>query len=213
METRRHGNSGFKRVLAGLLLMSTQGAVQAHHVMDGELPRTIGQGFLSGLAHPVIGLDHLAFIVAIGLLSLRWSRGLVMPLIILPAALLGSGVHFLGWDLPAVEILVALSVVAFGLLLLLSRSLPLLAICGLAGFCGVTHGYAFAEAIIGAHRNAIGAYLVGFTLVQLTIAVVVRQGALYLWRRSDSRPAPAVRFAGMGISAVGLAQLLLGIKG
>src|SRR6267378_2162800 len=35
----------------------------AHHFMDGGLPETFAQGLLSGLGHPVIGLDHAAFIV------------------------------------------------------------------------------------------------------------------------------------------------------
>ena len=38
----------------------------AHHVMGGRMPATFGQGFLSGLGHPVIGLDHLAAVVAVG---------------------------------------------------------------------------------------------------------------------------------------------------
>ena len=38
----------------------------AHHFMDGGLPQTFAQGLLSGLGHPVIGLDHAAFIVAAG---------------------------------------------------------------------------------------------------------------------------------------------------
>ena len=38
----------------------------AHHFMGGGLPQTFTQGLLSGLGHPVIGLDHAAFIVAAG---------------------------------------------------------------------------------------------------------------------------------------------------
>src|SRR6266705_841511 len=38
----------------------------AHHFMGGGPPETFAQGLLSGLGHPVIGLDHAAFIVAAG---------------------------------------------------------------------------------------------------------------------------------------------------
>ena len=39
----------------------------AHHPMGGATPANFSQGFLSGLAHPIIGLDHLVFVIAIGL--------------------------------------------------------------------------------------------------------------------------------------------------
>ena len=39
----------------------------AHHPMGGEVPQTFWHGLLSGFGHPVIGIDHLAFVVAIGL--------------------------------------------------------------------------------------------------------------------------------------------------
>src|SRR5438552_688041 len=34
----------------------------AHHVMGGRTPATFMEGLLSGLAHPLIGPDHLAFL-------------------------------------------------------------------------------------------------------------------------------------------------------
>ena len=43
--------------------------VLAHHPNGGETPSNFIQGFLSGLGHPVIGIDHLVFVVAIGLLA------------------------------------------------------------------------------------------------------------------------------------------------
>ena len=45
-------------------LMAPQPAL-AHHALGGRIPSNFFEGFLSGLAHPVIGLDHLAFVVAI----------------------------------------------------------------------------------------------------------------------------------------------------
>jgi len=41
----------------------------AHHVMGGKLPQTFLQGLLSGFGHPVIGIDHLAAIVGVGILA------------------------------------------------------------------------------------------------------------------------------------------------
>ena len=51
--------------LAALPALSLPAA--AHHPMGGKLPTTALEGLLSGLGHPVIGPDHLAFIIAIGI--------------------------------------------------------------------------------------------------------------------------------------------------
>ena len=42
-----------------VLTLSTTDAF-AHHVMGGRMPATFTEGILSGLGHPIIGLDHLA---------------------------------------------------------------------------------------------------------------------------------------------------------
>ena len=43
----------------------------AHHPMGGRMPATFTDGLLSGLGHPIIGLDHLAAVLAIGCLAAR----------------------------------------------------------------------------------------------------------------------------------------------
>src|SRR5712671_6319681 len=64
-------------VLAGALLMADPAF--AHHVMGGRLPATFGEGLLSGLGHPVIGIDHLAFLVAVGVAVGVAGLNLMMP--------------------------------------------------------------------------------------------------------------------------------------
>lgn len=58
----------------GTMLLA--GPAWAHHAMGGEVPGTFAEGLLSGLAHPVIGLDHLAFILAVGLIAASLGAGL-----------------------------------------------------------------------------------------------------------------------------------------
>ncbi|MGZ5836895.1 MAG: HupE/UreJ family protein, partial [Xanthobacteraceae bacterium] len=55
-------------VLSGLAAILAQPAL-AHHVMGGAMSANWWQGLLSGLGHPVIGLDHFAAIVAAGFIS------------------------------------------------------------------------------------------------------------------------------------------------
>ena len=72
----------------------------AHHVMGGRLPATPWEGLLSGFAHPVIGLDHLAFILGIGIWSAlggwRWSA----PVLFVLYTLVGCALHLKGLTLP-----------------------------------------------------------------------------------------------------------------
>ena len=53
--------------------------------MDGALPPTFMEGLLSGLGHPLIGVDHAAFIVATGFLLALLKDGLGGVLALAPA--------------------------------------------------------------------------------------------------------------------------------
>jgi urease accessory protein len=150
------------------------GTADAHHMEDGEMPSTFLDGLLSGLAHPVIGLDHLAFVVAIGILSLRFTRGWLIPLFFLVAALGGTVLHLQSVDLPGPEILVSASVLLFGVLLILPPHVPFSLITALAALAGIAHGYAYGESIVGAEAAPLGAYLLGFTAIQAGMALLSR---------------------------------------
>ena len=75
----------------------------AHHAMGGEVPQTLFQGLLSGLAHPVIGIDHLAFIVLVGIAAAASGRVLAAPLAFIAATLAGTAIHLAGVGLPLAE--------------------------------------------------------------------------------------------------------------
>jgi urease accessory protein len=142
----------------------------AHHPMGGETPSTLWQGLLSGLGHPIIGMDHFAFIVAIGLVSAfaRLSSPAV-PLGLVAATVLGASLKWLGIYLPYAEVTVAISVVTAGLLVF--RTPIRLKTTALAALvAALFHGYAYGEAIIGAEPAPLGAYLLGFSVIQMAIA-------------------------------------------
>jgi urease accessory protein len=191
---------------ASLVLLGTP--VLAHHPMGGAMPSTLLEGLLSGLAHPVIGPDHLAFIVAIGLLAAVRRQVWLLPVFLL-AAMLGTVVHVARVDLPGVELLLAGSIVLFGALLAGRQRWSAGAIVALAVLAGLFHGYAYGEAIVGAEATPLLAYLVGFTAIQLGIA----GGAFLLGDRLKGE-ATALRSAGLVIAGMGgafLANHLLAI--
>jgi urease accessory protein len=57
----------------------------AHHVMGGKTPANFAEGVLSGLGHPIIGPDYLAFLVALGVAVGVFRLSLVNPLLFLLA--------------------------------------------------------------------------------------------------------------------------------
>ncbi len=144
----------------------------AHHGMDNRLPTNLWEGFISGLAHPIIGLDHLAFLVIIGWLAATQRQAWILPLSFTLATLAGTGLHLSSLTLPVPELFVAGSVLLFGLLLAIGRQLSPVATVWLAAAAGLFHGYAYAEAIIGAETTLLVAYVLGFTVIQLTVSLM-----------------------------------------
>jgi urease accessory protein len=170
----------------------------AHHAMGGETPSTLGQAFISGIAHPVIGLDHLAFLLAAGMLAATLPGGLGVAAILafVLGGFGGSLVHLAGFGLGPVEVLVALSVLAAGVALLWRR-VPAALLPVAFGLAGLFHGHAFAEAIIGAETGPLAAYLAALALVQAAIGL----GVMLLARRFES---PRLREAlGAGVAVAG----------
>jgi urease accessory protein len=187
-----------------LLLVLAPLPAFAHHPMGGTVPATLWQGFASGIGHPVIGLDHLAFLLAAGVLAatLGVRRGAFGILAIVAGGFAGSLAHVAGIGFGPVEALVALSVVAAGLALL-GRGVPAAVIPAGFALAGLAHGHAFAEAIIGAEATPLVAYLFALALMEAAIAM----GAMLLARRIGA-DAPRLRIpAGAAATIAGVVFL------
>ena len=178
----------------------------AHHAMGGALPQNGIEGFLSGLAHPVVGLDHLAFVIALGLLASLQSQGRWLPLVFLGAALAGTGLHLAGWNLLASELMIATSVLLFGLMLAIKIPDWRMTL-GLGAIAGLFHGYAYGEAIVGAGMAPLVAYLVGFTVMQGAIALSAMGLATLIQRQVWNLSPLTFRFVGFMICGIGLTFL------
>ncbi|WP_072621482.1 HupE/UreJ family protein [Spirulina major] len=195
------------------LLFKSQ-AAYAHHPFGGTTPTTAFTGFLSGLGHPVIGVDHFAVVVATGLLAALYGRrGLVIPLAFIITTMLGTGLHLQAMDLPFAETAIAVSVLSVGVLLAIPQRLQWLAVAAIAALAGIFHGYAYGEAIVGAEMTPLVAYLSGFATIQGAIALSVALTAQQLWQNLDTTKALPLRFAGFTLAGVGLAFLSSAVLG
>jgi urease accessory protein len=192
-------------VLAALPFLLAAAPASAHHVMGGRMPSTFMDGLLSGLGHPVIGPEHLAFLLAVGVVVGVGGLNLALPAVFVVAMAIGVAVHVGGIGLPAAEIMVALSVLLAGFLIARGRALPVAAWATLFAGAGFFHGYAFGESIFGAETSPLDAYLLGLIIIQVAITAGV---ALLARRMGASVSEPTPRLAGAVIIGVGLTALI-----
>lgn len=185
----------------------------AHHPFGGQTPTNAWEGLLSGLGHPVIGFDHLAFVVAVGLLAANIVRGGFIPVAFLLTAMIGTGMHLLAIDLPMTELAIAGSVVLFGAMVIGQYRLDYKLLTGLAAIAGLFHGYAYGEAIIGAEMNPIAAYLLGFTLMQGMIAFGAMMASQLILKRWTEKASAILQVSGLAICSVGVMFLATAIIG
>jgi len=148
-----------------LVCLALAAPAQAHHLMDltrlAPAPLT---GFLSGLAHPILGPDHLLFLCALSLVGLR--RRAPWMLALLAAGLLGSVVGLVLPGLPMAEAAVAFSLVVVALIWLndwpKALLLPAIAL----------HGYVLSDSVIGWSRAPLAFYGLGLLLSQGLLLLV-----------------------------------------
>lgn len=204
------------RHLTALPLLALALPAAAHHPMGGTTPATLTEGLLSGFGHPVIGFDHLIFILAVGVACYCVGRRRVAALATITAflvsALAGTLLHLQVPDVPYADAWVAVSLCVLGVLFFRrSEFLQHPAALALFAVSGLMHGYAYGEAIVGAETTPLLAYLVGFTLMQFSIALGGYALAHYFTTRK-----PAVVFfkaAGGALAATGAGFLLFSFAG
>jgi urease accessory protein len=103
-----------------------------------------GAGFITGLAHPFMGLDHLLAMIAVGIWAAQtggsaiWRLPLSFIVMMTVAALISAS----GFSLPTLEPLIAGSVVLLGLMVVFAIRLPVNLSMLLVGLFAVFHGYA-----------------------------------------------------------------------
>ena len=184
----------------------------AHHPSGGATPATALDGLLSGFGHPVIGLDHLLFVLAIGAACYYFGQRAGAVAAFLLAALGGTVLHLWKTTLTYPDAWVAVTLIGLGVMLI--NASPVLrskTAIGLLALAGLAHGYAYGEAIVGAEPTPIFAYLIGLTAVQ---GAVVLAGYALARMADHRRPnLQTARVIGGTLSVAGLAFLVVSLSG
>lgn len=169
---------------------------------------TYSSGFLSGIKHPVLGIDHLLAMLSVGILSAQLGGRLLwaMPALFVGMMAYGGMLGMRDFPLISVELGIQISVIVLGIAIFTAKKLPLFLMLFFVAFFGVFHGYAHGVEIPYLAKPAF--YVMGFVLGSALIhAVGVLLGGYLL---KSSRSDFILRTLGAVIASVGLCFMLLG---
>jgi urease accessory protein len=151
--------------------------VAGAHVESGQ-----AGGFISGLIHPVSGLDHVLAMVAVGL----WGAQLGVPALwLLPVTFpmmmaFGGMLGLMGMPLVGVEVGIAVSGVVLGALILGEIKMPIMDAVLVVACFAVFHGHAYGTEL-SSGQNAM-LYSLGFVIATgLLHGVGIGIGLIHRW--------------------------------
>ena len=166
------------------------------HVNKGE-----AAGFLSGLKHPISGLDHVVAMIAVGL----WGAQLGAPAIwVLPVAFpmvmaFGGMLGLLGVPLPGMEIGIAASAILLGAAVMMELRPPIALAAALVGFFAIFHGYAHGSELPAGESGLL--YSIGFVIATGCLhAAGISIGLVHRWNWGQR----ALRVVGAAIALAGM---------
>lgn len=166
------------------------------HVGSGE-----AGGFLTGLQHPVSGLDHVIAMLAVGL----WGAQLGAPAIwILPVVFpmmmaMGGTLGLMGIPLPGVEVGIAVSAVVLGFMVLTEARLKIQLAMVIVAFFAVFHGHAHGTELPAGQSGLL--YSIGFVAATgLLHGAGIAIGLIHRWQAGRL----ALRGAGSLVCAAGI---------
>ena len=198
-----------KAMAAASILFPT--AALAHHVNDGRPPTVFIEGLLSGLAHPVLGLDHLVFILAAGLAAGALRLGLRMPGLFILASICGLGVHLLRIDVPLAEAAVAGSILLLGLAVGSRSGFGTKIWMALFLGAGLFHGYTYGESIVGSPPATLAGYLLGLGIVQGVLASLTHLAGRKL-AEGAGHALPEMRHLGALLAVIGVVFVVAALR-
>ena len=188
--------------------------VYAHHPLAGQKMETFFHGFLSGIGHPVLGFDHLFFIIGVGILCLVAKKIFIGPISFIVGMIAGLFTIISGYNLFLVEFIIALSLLLIGVFIISGKKLNFNFISVSLLIVGLFHGWAFGETIVGqenVNSYVFWGYLLGLSIVIWVISVassIVYKNIYKVFDLNDIK----LKVSGGIITGVGAFLLLEGIE-
>lgn len=151
------------------LLSSWSGLPSVHEISN------TWDGFLWGIAEPVLRVDRFVSIVAIGLLASGIIRSSWIAISFVLTAILGTVIHLLQISLPITEIAIAITSMSFSVMLFMPNKPKFFTLLILTAIAGLSQGYVSSESLIKADTISSAFYIFGATLTQYAIVMSCRK--------------------------------------
>ena len=191
-ETDRRAVATATIVIAGMLVALPAWA----HEQAGQ-----AAGFVTGMLHPVSGLDHVLAMVAVGLWGAQlgapaiWLLPVTFPLVMAFGGFLG----LVGVPLPGVEVGIAASAILLGAMVATQSRPPLWMAAAAVAFFAIFHGHAHGTELPAGQSGLL--YSIGFVVVTGCLhATGIAIGLIHRWQRGRI----ALRAAGAVVGAAGV---------
>jgi len=169
------------------------------HVQQGQ-----AAGFLTGLRHPVSGLDHVLAMIAVGLWGAQlgapavWLLPVTFPMVMAFGGFLG----LVGIPVPGVEVGIAASAILLGLVVAREARPPLVVAAVLVGFFAIFHGHAHGTELPAGQSGLM--YSIGFVVATGCLhGVGIAIGVVHRWPLGRV----AMRLAGAAVTVAGFGFL------
>ncbi len=184
------------------LLTSAGGSPIEHNVS------TAWEGFIWGIADPVINLDSFVSILALGLFSARFVSGNWLNITFVIAAICGQVINLSPVILPAPALAIAICTIASGVMLFTPIPIHWSAIALLSVTAGIFQGYANATSIIGAETLTAITFVVSVAFTHTVIIMSAREiGLTFAINQINQILPKIIRFAGLVFCAIGIVFL------
>jgi len=191
----RPGRPSNDALLAAVLMVLATAPLYAH-VQEGA-----AAGFLTGLKHPISGLDHVLAMIAVGLWGAQlgapavWTLPVTFPMVMAVGGFLG----LVGVPLPGVEIGVAASAILLGAMVMTEARPPLAVAAALVAFFAIFHGYAHGAELPPGQSGLT--YSIGFVMATGCLhGVGIAIGLVHRWPAGRV----ALRAAGAVVALAGV---------
>lgn len=195
-----HRHIGAIASLILISLLSSGSGLSLHHTISN-----VWDGFLWGIADPVLHLDILANIVGIGLISTGMVHGAIVSVCFVLATFLGLSTHLLQFSLPGAEIAIAIFCLVFGVMLITSHRFNSVIVVMLVAIAGLFQGYIASQAINKTEIVPLFTYLLGMAITQYVLVTSTREVGNILTKETIfAHIHTIIRFLGFAIAAIGV---------
>jgi len=181
-----------------VLLLITPSPAEAHLIG--------GNGFASGATHPLMGLDHLLAMVAVGIISTQVGGRAIwtVPATFVSFMVIGGLLAIMGMSLPFIEAGIAISVLVLGVGIALSKKFPMAIAMGCVALFAIFHGHAHGEEmpLIASPVLYYAGFIISTTLLHIS-GVLIGLNA-----KKTQFSSVALRLSGVAMSLAGVFFLI-----